>query len=116
MPKNERRNIDNIKAELCRQIADLDPSGLYLLCSFLDDPGAVLPLVNPVSCEACRDTFTGCDPEACRVRFVEFCEQITPVSRNVINRDCKVLESRGRPRGGEGQIFFCRRFYPGIFF
>nr|DAP10261.1 MAG TPA: hypothetical protein [Caudoviricetes sp.] len=100
MPKNERRNIDNIKAELCRQIADLDPSGLYLLCSFLDDPGAALPIVNPVSCEACRDTFTGCDPEACRVRFVKFCDQITPgdslhLSRNVINRDCKVLESRG---------------------
>lgn len=88
MPKNERRNIDKIKAGLCRQINDLDPSGLYLLCSFLDDPGAALPLVNPVSCEACR------------VCFVEFCDQITPgeslhFSRNAINRDCETLENRG---------------------
>lgn len=103
MPKNERRNIDKIKAELCRQINDLDQSGLYLLCSFLDDPGAALPLFNPVSCEACRDTFAGCDPEACRVRFAEFCDQITHgdslhFSRNAINRDCKVLENRGQPR------------------
>lgn len=100
MPQNQVKNIDKIKAELCRQINDLDPSGLYLLCSFLDDPGAALPLVNPVSCEACRDTFAVCDPEACRVRFVEFCGQIAPgdslhFSRNVINRDCKMLENRG---------------------
>lgn len=99
MPKS-KRNIDKIKAELYRQIFDLDPPGLYLLCSFLDDPGAALPLANPVSCEACRDTFAGCDPESCRVRFVEFCDQITAVdslrfSRNAINRDCKILENRG---------------------
>lgn len=77
---------------------DLDPYGLYLLCSFLEDPGAALPLFNPVSCEACRDTFAGCDPEACRVRFAEFCDQITPgdglyFSRNTINRGCKMLEN-----------------------
>ena len=98
MPKNQVKNIDKIKAELCLQIADLDPSGLYLLCSFLDDPGAALPLANPLSCEACRDTFAVCDSEACRVRFVKFCDQITPgdslhFSRNVINRDCKMLEN-----------------------
>ena len=98
MPKNERRNIDKIKAELCRQINDLDQSGLYLLCSFLEDPGAALPLFNPAGCEACRDTFAGCDPEKCRVRFVEFCDQITQLDslrfpRNAINRDCKALEN-----------------------
>lgn len=102
MPKNQAKNIDKIKAELCRQINDLDHSGLYLLCYFLDDPGAALPIFNPVSCEACRDMFAGCDPEACRVRFAEFFDQITPggslhFSRNVINRDCKVLENRGQP-------------------
>lgn len=100
MPKNQVKNIYKIKAELCRQISDLDPLGLYLLCSFLYDPGAALPLFNHVSCEACRDTFSGCDPEKCRVRFAEFCDQITPgdglhISRNEINRDCEVLENQG---------------------
>lgn len=100
MPKNQVKNIDKIKAELCRQINDLDPSGLYLLYYFLEDPGAALTLFNPVSCEDCRDTFAGCDPEKCRVRFAEFCDQITPgdglyFSRNAINRDCKMLENRG---------------------